>query len=96
MTVYSLTWMRYFDELVKSHHCFHLYTSGIKRQDKKPSIAWVSTRSVQNFWATFANAYGDYYSMFQNHWNVRILRQPSASMPEGPELPLALIAAVLQ
>ena len=34
--------------------------------------------------------------MFQNHWNVRILRQPSASMPEGPEPPLALIAAVLQ
>ena len=32
------------------------FSSGIKRQDRKASVAWVSTRLVHNFWALFANA----------------------------------------
>ena len=32
------------------------FSSGIKRRDRKASVAWVSTRLVHNFWALFANA----------------------------------------
>ena len=70
-------------------------SNGIKRQDRKAYIVWVSTRSVHNFRTTFANTLRRSLADVSKLLEARILRQPSASITDGLEPPLVLIAAFL-
>ena len=67
----------------------------IKRQDRKASIVWVWTRSVDNFWTTFANVLRRSILDVPKLLEARILRQPSTFIPDEPESPLVPIAAFL-
>ena len=70
-------------------------SDGIKRQERKASIVWVWTRSVDNFWTTFSNVLRRSILDVPKLLEARILRQPLASMPDGPESLLVPIAAFL-
>ena len=70
-------------------------SNGIKWQDRKTSIIWVSTRSVHNFWIIFANGSRKSLSDVPKLLEAGILCQSSASIPYRPEPPLVLFTAFL-
>ena len=62
-------------------------TDGFKRHDRKASTVRVSTRSIHKFQTRIANALRRSLLDFPKLLEARILRQPSASIPEEPEPP---------
>ena len=73
------------------------FSSDIKWQDWKVSIAWVSTRSVPSFWTTFTNLLWRSLLDVQNFWKFEfgIYHKLFPSIPEEAEPPLGLISAFL-
>ena len=45
-------------------------SNGIKRQDRKASVVWVSTRPVHNFGLYLEMPHRDHDPIFQNYWKL--------------------------